>query len=265
MLQPNCIDEMHQIDYFGPRCIKGFGSINSIHLKDVVGCQVAGNQYIEKSMNNVMNFLLDYWKSHPIPRYVQVNNGMSFVGEYIRPKSISRFVRLCLYVGTEVIFIAPGKPWMNGTIEEFNKEFDRLFWKQETFTNLTDIRIKSEIFYARQNKFNERKLREKDLKSITPKRTLRPDFEINVNDIPLVAGKINFIRMVDRKGDISVLNERFPTGGEYIGECSWTIIDTREQSLFISYKDDEMVVRKIKRFDYEIDEEVHDLDRLIFS
>ena len=59
LLKPEFIDEIHQIDFVGPRHIKGFGSINSIHLKDVVGRQVAGNQYIEKSMDNVIKFLLE--------------------------------------------------------------------------------------------------------------------------------------------------------------------------------------------------------------
>lgn len=139
ILKSKCIDEMHQMDFVGPRYIKGFRPINSLHLKDIVGRQVAGNQYFGKSMNNVMEFLLDYWKSHPIPKYLQTDNGMSFVGDFTHPRSISRFVRLCLYVGIEVVFIAPAKPWMNGTVEVFNKGFDRLFWKQETFTDLQDI------------------------------------------------------------------------------------------------------------------------------
>jgi putative transposase len=262
LLKPEFIDEIHQIDFVGPRHIKGFGSINSIHLKDVVGRQVAGYQYIEKSMDNVMTFLLNYWKFYAIPQYLQVDNGMSFVGDYIRPRSFSRFVRLCLYMGIEVVFIAPAKPWMNGTIEEFNKGFDRLFWKQETFTDLTDIRIKSEFFYARQNKFNERKLRAKDLKSISPKRMLRYDFEIDANNIPLVAGKIHFIRMVKSKGDVSVLNERFHVGGEYIGEYCWATIETKKESLVILYNDEEMVLHEINRFDYEIKETVHDREEL---
>ena len=135
ILKPEYIDEMHQMDFVGPRHIKGFGPINSLHLKDVVGHQVAGNQYLGKSMDNVMTFLLKYWKQHPIPRYIQTDNGMSFIGDYIHPRTFSRFVRLCLYMGIEVVFIAPAKPWMNGTIERFNKDFDRLFWNREKFTS----------------------------------------------------------------------------------------------------------------------------------
>jgi hypothetical protein len=265
ILQPKCIDEMHEIDFVGPRHIKGFGSFNSLHLKDVVGCQVAGNQYVEKSMNNVMQFLQDYWKSNPIPRYLQVDNGMSFVGDYTHARSFSRFVRLCLYVGIEVVFIAPAKPWMNGTIEGFNKGFDRLFWSKETFTDLSDIRAKFEVFCASMNKFYTRKLKDDALKSINPRRLLRTDFEIDVNNIPLVVGKIHFIRMVDWNGDVIIFNERFNVGQEFIGEYVWLTIDTKEQSLVIVYNDREMIVSTIKKCDYVIDEPVIDLEMDIFS
>ena len=264
IIKPKYVDEMHEIDFVGPRHIKGFGPINSLHLKDVVGRQVAGDQYVGKSMNNVMDFLLDYWKSHPIPWYLQTDNGMSFAGDYTHPRSISRFVRLCLYVGIEVIFIAPAKPWINGTIESFNKEFDRLFWKRETFTSLSDIKAKSAAFYASQNEFYTWKWEKQNLKSVTPKRMLRTDFKIDLGAIPLVAGKIHFIRIVDSKEEIFVFNERFRVGEAYIGDFVWATIDTKDQSLGISYNDEEMIVRKIKRFEYEIHEPMQDLDDRIF-
>ena len=259
ILKPKYIDEIHQIDFVGPRYIKGFGSINSLHLKDVVGRQVAGNQYIGKSMNNVMEFLLDYWKSHPIPKYLQVDNGMSFAGDFIHPRSISRFVRLCLSVGIEVVFIAPAKPWMNGTVEGFNGTFNEKFWMKDTFSNLRDIRAKSQIFYKSQNQFYSWKRKKQDLISMDPIRMLQSNFKIDWNNISLVAGRIHFIRIVSSRGNITVLNEDFHVGEEYIGEYIWVTIDTREQSFSVLYNDEEMVVRNIKRYDYAIDENVHDL------
>ena len=252
LIKPECIDEMHQIDFVGPRYIKGFGSFNSLHLKDVIGRQVAGNQYVEKSMDNVMEFLLEYWKYHPIPHYIQTDNGMSFAGDFIHPRSISRFVRLCLFVGIEVVFIAPAKPWMNGTIEEFNKQFDRLLWNSEIFSNLSDIQIKAKAFYNSQNEFNSWKEKRNPVPSLSPKRTLPKDFKIDVNNIPLIDGYIHFIRMVDSNGDILVLNEFFHIGGEYIGEYVWATIDTGQQSLVIRYNDEQMIVRNIAQFEYKI-------------
>ena len=93
---------------------------------------------------------------------------------------------------------------------------------------------------------------------------LRRDFEINLNEMPVVAGKIHFIRIVDSNGDVIVLNERFHVGEEYIGEYVWATIDTREQSLVIVYNDEKMVVHKIRRFDYGINEKVVDPKKCIF-
>ena len=78
---------------------------------------------------------------------------MSFTGDFSHPRTFNRYVRLCLYMGIEVVFIAPAKPWMNGVRERFNKDFDRLFWNREKFTSLKDIQTKFKIFTDSHNKF----------------------------------------------------------------------------------------------------------------
>jgi hypothetical protein len=57
---------------------------------------------------------------------------------------------------------------MNGTIDEFKKGFDRLFWRKQIFADLSSLQAKSVRFYESQNKYDSWKLRDKDLKSITP-------------------------------------------------------------------------------------------------
>lgn len=265
ILNPKYVDELHQIDYVGPRHIKGYGPINSIHLKDVVGRQAAGKQYNEKNMDNAMDFLLNYWKQHPIPKYLQIDNGMCFIGNYNHPRAFSRFVRLALYVGIEVVFIAPARPWMNGTIEEFNKGFNKRFWKKDRFSDLQDIRKKSPIFFEKENRFNAWKLRNEKLKAADPKRMLPQDFTIDVNSLPIVAGKMHFIRAVDSAGRISILNEHFDVGGAYIGEYVWATVETMKQMLTVYYKDEDLAVREIKRFGYAIGEKVHDRKDSIFK
>ncbi len=265
ILKPQYIDEIHQMDYVGPRYIKGFGPVNSLHLKDVVGHQVAGCQFRDKSMNNIMMFLLDYWLSHPIPKYIQVDNGMCFAGHFKHPRSISRFVRLALQVGIEVVFIAPSKPWMNGTVEEFNKQFDRLFWTREIFIDLQDMQTKWLNFRRKQNEFQSWKLRDKGLQSNKPIHFLRNDFAIDTNNIPLANGKIHFIRIVNSKGQISLLNEQFEAGKEYIGEYVWATVETMNQLLTIRYKDRNLTIRDIKKYNYDIIEDVCDSDFSIFK
>lgn len=265
ILKPKYINEIHQMDFVGPRYIKGYGSINSIHLKDVVGRKAECKQYKEKSMDNAMDFLIEYWKQNPIPKYLQIDNGMSFAGDYKYPRSFSRFVRLALYVGIEIVFIAPSKPWMNGTIEEFNKGFDKRFWKNDQFADLDDMRKKSPTFCEKENKFNAWKLKNKNIKPINPIQKLSEDFVIDVNSLPLVNGKIHFIRMVNSQGQISILNEHFNVGREYIDEYVWASIETRKQTLTVYFKDENLTVREINKFSYEILEKVHNRKHSIFQ
>jgi len=70
---------------------------------------------------------------------------MYFIGDVKNPRRFSRFVRLCLYVGIKVVFIAPSSPWMNGSIENFNNWFGSKFWDKDTFADLEDIRTDHRI------------------------------------------------------------------------------------------------------------------------
>ena len=117
--------------------------------------------------------------------------------------------------------------------------------------------------YLNENEFNTWKLRNKNLESINPKRLLPEDFTIDVNELSLVAGKIHFIRIVDSNGRISVLNEYFHVGKEYIGEYSWTTTETRKQTLTIYYNDEKLQVMKIKKFCYKIPERIRPHKRSI--
>jgi hypothetical protein len=97
ILTPTRIDEMHQMDFVGPRFIRGYGVVSSLNLIDVVSDQVHIEQYAAKSMDNVIAFLIRYWSNNPIQKYLQADNGMYFIGDFKHPRKFSRFIRLCLY------------------------------------------------------------------------------------------------------------------------------------------------------------------------
>ena len=260
ILNPAQIDEMHQMDFVGPRFIKGYGAVSSLNLIDVVCNRVHIEQYDTKSMDNIIDFLILYWRNNPIPRYLQVDNGMYFIGDFKYPRRFSRFVRFCLYVGVEVVFINPKSPWMNGSIENFNGWFDEKFWAKETFTNLEDMRAKSTHFVGQYNDLSAWKKRNKSLEQINPARILNNSLKIPLGKLPLTKGKIHFIRMVDNDGKISVLNEAFKVGKEFISEYVWATICLKKQTLEVFYraKDQDTAVL-IKKFEYELSEEVKPL------
>ncbi|NQE44460.1 hypothetical protein C5S31_00375, partial [ANME-1 cluster archaeon GoMg2] len=80
------VNEMHQMDFVGPRFIKGYGAVSSLNLIDVVSNRVYIEQYDSRTMDNIIAFLTLYWRNNPIPRYLQVDNGMYFIGDFKYPR-----------------------------------------------------------------------------------------------------------------------------------------------------------------------------------
>ena len=151
LLNPIKVNEVHQMDFVGPRYIKGYGRISSLNLIDVVSSKAHIQQYAGQTMDNVIEFLLGVWTKNAIPNYLQMDNSASFIGDLIHTRHFSRVVRLCLHVGVEPVFIAPNKPWMNGKIEDLNGDFKVNFWEREQWTGMGHIRSESIIFLMRRN------------------------------------------------------------------------------------------------------------------
>ena len=127
LLNPTKANDIHQMDFVGPRYIKGYGAISSLNLIDVVSSKAHIQQYAGQTMDNVLEFLLSCWTKNAIPNYLQMDNGAYFIGDLIHSRHFSCVVRLCLHLGVEPVFIAPSKPWMNGTIEDFNGDFGKSY------------------------------------------------------------------------------------------------------------------------------------------
>lgn len=258
ILNPTKIDEMHQMDWVGPRFIKGYGAISSLNLIDVASNQVHIEQYTAKSMDNVIAFLTRYWSDNVIPKYLQVDNGMCFIGDFKYPRKFSRFIRLCLHVGIEIVFIAPKSPWMNGSIENFNKWFGTKFWEKETFVSLGDIRIKSKHFVSQHNDLSAWKKRDMGLTQIEPVRMLKDVPETNFAKLPLTEGKIHFIIKVNSEGAIGVLNEDVDVGKEFIGEYILATVCLKKQTIEVYYQGKEHdTAMLIKEFNYTVNEAIN--------
>ncbi len=236
LLNPTQINEMHQVDFVGPRFITGYGPISSLNLIDVVSNQVYIERYDSGSMDNVINFLIRYLSDNPAPRYLQLDNGMSFIGNFKTPRRFSRFVRLCLYVGIEVVFIAPSSPWMNGCIESFNGWFGSKFWDKDTFADLEDMRTRSLHFVDQYNDLSAWKKRNKGLNPIEPVRMLKNAVEIDLDNVPLTDGQVHFIWRVDNEGQINVLNEALNVGEEFISEYVRATICTGKRKMEVYYR-----------------------------
>ena len=123
-----------------------------------------------------------------------------------------------------------------------------LFWNRYT---------RSPYFVNQHNNLNAWKKRNEELEQIEPVRMIKDATEINLNKLPLTEGMVHFIRQVDGRGMINLLNEVFEVGTEFIGEYVWAAICLKKQKLEVYYRaQDQDVAMLIKNFSYEISEEI---------
>jgi len=112
---------VHQVDVVRPRYLKGDKTPyyflickdafdQAIYLELVKGC----------SMDGVLTFLIHARQHLGLPEKAQFDNGREFCGFGYSARSLSRVIRLCLRLEVEPLFIPPGKPQRNGSVENFN-------------------------------------------------------------------------------------------------------------------------------------------------
>lgn len=256
LLNPTKINEVHQMDFVGPRYIKGYGAISSLNLIDFVSNKAKIQQYTSRNMDFVIEFLLDCWTNNAIPNYLQMDNGAYFIGDMKHSRHFSRIVRFCLYFGIEPVFIAPKKPWMNGLIEDFNGDFNEKLWERGQFMNLDHIRKESKIFLKRHNERQDWKHRKSNLETISVRKVPK-NFKIDTNNLPITNGKVHFIRQVMENGNINILNEDFFIDKSLSYEYVWVTIDTKRELLLVYYREEKAEKAKLVKFHkYKIKETV---------
>ena len=196
---------------------------------------------IDKSYETVRAHCLHTWKTLGIPHFLQLDNDAAFCGGYKAPRIFGQFVRLCLSLGIELIFLPVAQPKHNGEVEEFNGLWGHAFWERRHFTSFAQVCRTSPAFlhwymteYAppflddatpQQAQQHERICR------LTAKQTLPLQ-----SPLPITAGRIHFIRQVQSDGSISVLNESWKVSKRLAGKYVWATIITHCRRLEIWYQ-----------------------------
>lgn len=120
-------NQLHQVDFVGPRYLKGDSTrYYFLVCKDVFDQAVYMEFVASQSSETVLAFLVPAWQHLGIPDSVQFDNGRAFCGWGAAARSLSRVIRLGLRLQVEVLFIPKSKPWYNGAVEQFNGWFQPL-------------------------------------------------------------------------------------------------------------------------------------------
>lgn len=225
---------LHQMDLVGPRYLSGGVRFYGLHIIDVHSNAVALEVVTAKQNEAICQTLLAGWQRLGVPRYLQMDNELSFRGSNRYPRSFGLLVRLCLHLGTEVVFIPEGEPWRNGVIERFNDTYDKSFLRRQRFASLEALRHELRSFEQFHNEHHRyAKLGQHTPQSVhkPQRRKLLPRLQLATVHRSWRDGRITFIRLTDDRGSIRFFTERFVVDPTLVHEYVTGTISTRDGRL----------------------------------
>ena len=196
---------------------------------------------IDKSGETVIRHVLDSWKTLGIPDFLQLDNDAAFCGGYKTPRLFGQFVRLCLHLGIELIFLPVAEPTCNGEVEELNGLWAHAFWERQRFASFGRVMRASPAFVHWYMADYAPPL----LEGLTPQQAQRgePKHRLTAsqiahlpNPLPITAGRIHFVRKVKPDGTVSILNETWKVSKRLAGKYIWATIITHCRRLEIWYQ-----------------------------
>ena len=215
-----------------------------------------------KNGDTVIAHVLDTWKTLGIPGFLQLDNDAAFYGSYKVKRHFGRLVRLCLYLGIELIFLPVAEPERNGEVEQLNGLWSHAFWERRLFESFASVQRASPAFV----KWYMTQYAPPYLGEQTPTQAQRGEERRRLTTLqisnlpelfPITAGRVHFIRKVASDGTIMVFNETWRIGKRLAGKYVWATITTHCRRLDIWYqRSAQHDWRLLKTFDYHLSETV---------
>jgi transposase InsO family protein len=244
-------NQLHQVDVVGPRYLIGDKTrYYFLICKDVFDQAVYTELVESRNMDGILTFLIHAWQYLGLPEMVQFDNGREFCGFGYAAHHLSQIIRLCLRLEVEAVFIPPGKPQRNGSVENFNGWFQPLLLKR-TYRRACDLRrqlcllmttvneqhVHPQLGYKTPTQYR----RSKRL------RMLPANFKLEGSKLPISVGKVTFIRLVSAEGNINILEQPFKVGKRLKFQYVKATLYTRYQTLKVYHKG-----CLLKQFDYKL-------------
>lgn len=204
--------------------------------------------------------LLKTWQKMGLPDLAQFDNESAFSGSR-HPHRLSPIVRLCLYVGGDVLFTPEYEADYNWQVETFNNFWAHQCWAKHRFTSRGRIPPVYRRFLAwydtdyvapRQTN-TPQQLRKGHCLQRLPQRLAQhiPD------DLPICRGRVHAIRCVSAEGNVKFLQETFRVGKRYHGKYVWLTLNTAKETLTVYYQAvAEADWQTLRVFPYPLDEPV---------
>jgi hypothetical protein len=252
---------LHAMDWTA-RYLTGGAKLFVFHTVDVQTRALNQTLHTDKRGSTVRAHALETWQRLGLPDGLQLDNDAAFNGGYKMPRVFGAFVRLCLYVGIEPIFLPIGEPKRNRVVERLHGLWSQTFWRTHRFDGLAAVRRAAPQFV----RFYMERYHPPALQGLTPSQAAEQvrrrqltteEVEKLPSVLPLTAGRVHFLRLVTAEGQITLLNETWSVGKRLAGQYVWATITTHRRRLHIYHRQSERTrVLLVRTFRYALHEQV---------
>jgi hypothetical protein len=242
-----------QSDWIHDRYLRGGAIFNSLTISDVGSKAICAGQYVRRTVLNAVTLLVEVaWPIMSIPQAMSVDNAFARTTHPNNPWTL--WTRTCLFFGVEVVVSPPGElGWTN------HVEGDNNLWQSRTINRhfCPDINAVRDISDTACDWFNtKRPILDPNLCGTrypaehiaNHREALRWPPDTIIADhldtkgklhIPLAAGRVTFLRRVDRE-TVTIARTRWPTPGLPDGALVIASITTSDKTLTLRHRGEDL-------------------------
>ena len=251
VLPCKAVNDVQELDFKGPFYLQDHShKYYLVALRDKLSKKTTLRALSKKSMDAIVDFLVNSWQKMGYPKCLKMDNCLDFRGSNLYPRALSKLIRVCLDLGVQPVFIPIQEPWRNGVVENLNGLLNRFLLRLQTFETEKQLHQAVQRLETTINTTH----RLSALQGKTPQefaahaRVRYPPahYDWRTRNLQLVKGKVTFIRFVRKSGRITVTaNDKFFIGKRYKWQYVMAVVDVARKRLNILWQG-----KRIKSFDY---------------
>jgi IS30 family transposase len=251
VLPCRAVNDVQELDFKGPLYLKDRShKYYLMVLRDKVSKKTALRALANKSMDAILDFLVDAWQRMGCPKRLKMDNCLDFRGSNLYPRSPSKLMRVCLDLGIQPVFIPLREPWRNGVVENLNGLLARFLFRTHTFETEKQLH---QAVQRMQTTINTRHrlpaLEGKTPQEFAANAKLRyppAHYDWRMRDLRLLKGKVTFIRFVRKSGRFTLTaKDKFFLGKKHKWQYILANVDVAKQKLDVIWQG-----KHIHSFDY---------------
>lgn len=162
-----------------------------------------------------------------------MDNESCFCGGYKHPGVIGKVVRLALYAGVQPIFSPFYHPESNCFVERFHQDYSDFVWNKAHLENLAAVRQRSAGFFSNYRASHHHSAlaghSPLEIHRALLVRKLPSDFSLPKR-LPITAGQVHFLRAVDDKRNVLILNKVWSAGKGLPDQGVWATLSLKPAS-----------------------------------